>query len=144
MDAEEVADRAIEKVTLRPGNTDVPLAQRLFKALEDARADYFRRRDARPKVSGDEIPEIPLSTAPGARLELIETGQAIREALGDDALQFVFWKISGYTEREIAEMDGWDPLRAGRTRRRLERHAASVHDLILGNQASQPNKETAS
>jgi len=131
MDAEAVVDAAIQKALMQSSDETLPLEQRARQALGDERADYFRRQNARPVIVSDEVPDIPVGASPSAHLELIEQLQAIKEHFGDETLQFVFLKIMGFSEREIGEQPGWDPMRAARVRRRLDRQAPGLHDKLF-------------
>ena len=131
MDAEAVVDAAIQKALLKSRDETIPLERRAGQALRDERVEYLRRRDARPRIVSDEVPEIPVESSPSGHLEMIEQFEAIKGHLGDEALQFVFLRIVGFSEREIGEQPGWDAMRAARVRRRLERHAHLLHDKLL-------------
>lgn len=128
MDAEDVASQAISKATLeraRPGAPPLPVRARV--ALRDEIADYHRRRDARPRIDhGAEIPESNHSPDLDARRRLRLIARALRQELGEEVLRYAFMVAAGYSERQIAEQPGWDRLRAGRVRKRLERNGPKL------------------
>jgi hypothetical protein len=147
-DAEEVADRAIGKATMRPGDRRIPFERRARQALKDERVDYFRRADARPNIVTDEIPagfEIPDEPDnPGAYLETVQSLRDMKALIGDEATKYAILRVVGFSEREIAELDGWDTLRAARVRRRLARHAPAVYDKICPMDTPSSAQEKAS
>ena len=140
MDADEVADRALEKAMLRSSMSGIPLALRGRQALKDERAEYFRRCDARPLIATSELPDVSSQDDPSSAIELLDSCHEIARVYGEDILKYAFLRIAGFSEREIAQQEGWDALRAGRVRRRLERNAPAIYDRIL-NMPSMPNEQ---
>jgi DNA-directed RNA polymerase specialized sigma24 family protein len=133
MDADDVVDRALENAMLsdRPPTPGVSLGRRAGQALKDERIAYLRRGAARPQCVDEELPELPSSEDPTTTIEFIQSCEQIQERLGADTLQYIFLRICGLTEREIGELDGWDPLKAGRIRIDLRRKAPMIFASIL-------------
>jgi hypothetical protein len=132
MDAEDVAARALNKALLeKPRQGSPPLPVRVRGALRDEIADYYRRRAARPHIDRhNEIPEEAEELDLDAGRRFRQLAVALRERLGDDVLEYAFLVVSGHSERDISERPGWDQLRAGRVRKRLERNGPKLLDAL--------------
>jgi hypothetical protein len=145
MDAEDLADRAIEKAMRDSNNPAIPLERRVGQALRDERADYFRRQYARPRIATDEVPDVPADDGePGSCIELIDACLEIRERFGQDELEYIFMRVAGFAEREIGKQPGWDPMRAARVRRRLARHGRDILSNIFNIDLMPDDHEEAS
>jgi hypothetical protein len=133
LDADEVVDRALEKALIaqRPQTSGVSLGRRAGQALKDERIAYLRRCAARPRRADGEVPDSPGGDDPTTAIEMVQSCERLRELLGNDALQYIFWDMAGFSEREIGEMPGWDTLKAGRVRRSIARKGAVARDLVL-------------
>lgn len=127
-DVDDVVDRALEKAAAeRNPDPTLTFGRRAGVALKDARAEYYRRREARPEIEPEAgVPDAASTVGVDGSVDFRRGVRALRAELGDDAAKFLVMTCIGLSERAIGECLGWDRLKTQRVRRRLERNAPAI------------------
>jgi DNA-directed RNA polymerase specialized sigma24 family protein len=136
-DREDVVQEALLRLVReeqpRPG---VPLKAQARRRLQRATADYYRRESRRPRLTLLE-PEEQGSTHEVAASEaeswrkVRAFRQRLEELAGRDAALYAVLKgLFKMSEREIAELPGWNANRAGAARKQLSRAKERFPELI--------------
>jgi DNA-directed RNA polymerase specialized sigma24 family protein len=122
-EAADVAGAAVAKAAReRHPDPSLSFAQRSSAALRDEIADFWRRRSCRPDIDPEAKPAEPVCPPTAVRAsEFHDAVRHLKEVLGADAVKYFVLHTAGYSEREIAELPGWDPLKASRVRRHIAR-----------------------